>query len=150
MNVEQARRLEQWAARQFKAMAGGYTAAAGYPDSPIKPKVLGEAAQGLRRLTVADLLYLCGQNGRADMLRSLADMLDEECASEGLAETAHQQVYSAADVARMVDDAERDGMLTAGEIEDIRRLAAEHANKSADLVARVEAIRPGPIKEAGQ
>jgi hypothetical protein len=57
MNAEQAKKMERWLAGQFHCdnFRGGYQAAAGWPDSPIKPEILGRVAALLTRAEILDI-----------------------------------------------------------------------------------------------
>jgi hypothetical protein len=149
MNAEQAKKMERWLAGQFHCdnFRGGYQAAAGWPDSPIKPEILGRVAAGLRRLPVGDALFLCAINDRADLFRALADMIDAQQGAGSIAKLAHSDVYASADLARTVDEAEEDGLLTRAEILDIRRAAALNLQHATELAARSERLHAGEIED---
>ncbi|MAC89680.1 hypothetical protein [Maricaulis sp.] len=149
MNTERAIKIERWLAGQFHTdnFRGGFQAAAGWPDSPIKPAVLAMVGRGERRLRVGDALWLCARNDRADLLRALADLIDAQDGPGAIAKLAHSDVYVSADLARTVDEAEEDGHLSHREILDIRQAADVNLQHASELHARSQRLTAGPVED---
>lgn len=149
MSPDDARRLEQWFALQLRAMPGGYEGACSMPDSPISADTLSKASRGLRRVTLGDALYLASVNGRADLLRALADRIDSEAMAESLSDVSRTSVHDAASLDHVIADAERDGRYSAAEVHDIRQAAAKVLRDAQAVTQRAEALRPGPVAVPG-
>lgn len=148
MNATDCRRLEQWFAAQFKAMAGGYTRACALPGSPIGLEKLSQAGQGRARLWLGDAIYLAEANGRADLLRTLADQIDGgESEAQRITRLARQHCYHGADLARKIDEMDADGVRSAGEVHEVRTQASEHLRQAQDLMKAAEALVTGPVRE---
>jgi len=140
----------QWSrdfARNFhiSVFPGGYTAAVSHPAVRVTAKKLSEAGQGLRHLTMDEMVSLIGAHDRSDLLRSLADLLDSQQGPGAIAALAHQDVYESADLARVIDAAEQDGRLSHAEIQNIQALAARNALNGSELLARAKRLTPGEI-----
>lgn len=146
MNIDRAKQLECWLAQQFKDMPGGYEAACSWPDAPIKKETLSLIGRGLRRLRTGDLLWLCAINDRPDLLRAVADLIDEQKGPGSIAKLAHKDVYDSADLARRIDEAEEDGRYTSAEIHEIKALASQNASNAAEVLERAQRLAAGPIE----
>ena len=136
-----------WFAREFhvSVFPGGYVAAVSPASVRLTAKKLSEAGQGLRHLTVDEMVALAGAHDRPDLLRTLADLLDSQQGPGAIAALAHQDVYESADLARVIDAAEQDGRLSAVEIRDIQVLAKRNAQNGSELLVRAQRLTPGEI-----
>ncbi len=145
MNSDQARALEIDFVNQFRDGRGGLTGATSYLGAPVDGDTLSKVTRKLRRLPLGDALWLCAVNDRADLLRSLADLIDAQKGPGAIAQLAHLDVYDSADLAREIDEAEQDGRYTPAEIRSIQRKANINASNGAELKARADRLTPGPI-----
>lgn len=146
MDYHEARRLGPWAARQFKAQPGGYEGACGLPDAPLSAAKLSECGLGNRRLSVDELIWLCAANGRADVLRNLADFIDGGEGEEvRIGRVSRQTCYAAADLARRIEDMDADQVRTAGEVHEVRGHAAALLAEATRLTKLAEGLETGPV-----
>lgn len=136
-----------WFAREFHigVFKGGYAAAVAPASVRINAKKLSEAGQGLRHLTIDEMVSLTAAHDRADLFRVLADLLDSQEGPGAFAALAHQDVYESADLARTIDTAEQDGHLCLREIKDIQAHAKRNAQNASELLARALRLEPGEI-----
>lgn len=148
MNADEAKGTEKFFARQIKAMPGGMESACSWPDSPVTGKQLSEVLTGCRRLRLGEAVFIAAVNGRADLFRMIADMIDGGAGQGGdtsLAPLAVTDALDSADLARTVRDAEADGVRSSAEMAAITAAAMKNLQNAIEIVTRLQDVKPGPI-----
>jgi hypothetical protein len=149
MNIDRAVRWERWFALQFREMPGGYEGACNWPGSPIKPAVLGMISAGTRRMPLGAALWLCSNNDRSDLLRSLADLVDGQDGSGDFLRLTRKDLFDSAHLAETVDRALEDGRLTSAELHEIQREVSQNLQNATEIAARFARLKTGPIEDGG-